>query len=75
MPHEVTFIELDSIITREENVNQVREFNFVFKLDTVDPETGEQRFAGEYRTIASDTPLNLDDARQRMVDLIEKEYG
>ncbi len=75
MPHEVSFIELDSILTREDNPNQIREYNFVFKLDTIDPESGEARFQGEYRTIASDTPLNLDEAKDRMVDLIEKEYG
>lgn len=75
MPHEVVNIVLDSIFTREDNVNQQREFNFVFKVDTIHPETGEAQFTGEYRTIASDTPLNLDEAKQMMQDLIEKEYG
>ena len=75
MPHEVTNIELDSILRRDDNPNQVREFNYVFKIDTINPETGEAQFQSEYRTIASDEILNLDEAKDRMTDLIEKEYG
>ncbi len=75
MPHEVTNIELDAILRRDDNPNQVREYNYVFKVDTINPETGEAQFQGEYRTIASDDILNLDEAKDRMTDLIEKEYG
>lgn len=74
MPHEVTSINLDSISTKEDNPQQNREFNYVFKVDTINPETGEQVFAGEYRTIASDVPLNLDEAKDRMTSLIEEQY-
>ena len=75
MPHEVTSIELDTIFTKsEDNPNQQREYNYVLRIDTIDPETGAQRFAGEYRTVASDVPLNLDDVKDRMTELIEKEY-
>lgn len=71
MPREVTSIELDGIFTKEDNPNQRREFNYVFKYSAIDTETGAMIATDEYRTIASDVPLNLDVAKDRMTGLIE----
>jgi len=73
MPREVTRIELDSIFTKEDRSYQTREFNYVFSFDAIDSETGAQTHANEYRTVASDEPLTLDEARDKMTELIETE--
>lgn len=75
MPREVTRIEFDSVTTKEDNPNQRREFNYIFSYDTIDPETGAQIDNNEYRTVASDVQLTMDEAKARLTDLIESQYG
>jgi len=73
MPREITYIVLDSVSTREDNPNQVREFNYIFQYSAFDTETGAMIAENEYRTVASDELLNLDEAKNRIADLIETE--
>jgi hypothetical protein len=73
MPREITRIELDTIYTQEDRPYQVREFNYVFSYDAIDSETGAQIAANEFRTVASDEPLTLDEAKDKITELIETE--
>jgi hypothetical protein len=73
MPRDVTTIELVEIRTRDDNPQQVREFNYIFQYSAIDTETGALIADSEYRTVASDVPLNLDEARAKITDLIETE--
>ncbi len=73
MPREVTRIELDSVITKDDREFQQREFNYVFSYDAIDSETGMTIADNEYRTVASDVPLNLDEAKDKLTELIETE--
>jgi hypothetical protein len=71
MPREVTNIELAEIRTREDNPQQHREFNYIFQYSAIDTETGQMIAENEFRTIASDLPLNLDIAKDTLTGLIE----
>jgi hypothetical protein len=71
MPREVVAIDLAEIRTREDNPNQVREFNYIFQYSAIDSETGALIAENEFRTIASDIPLNLDVAKDTLTGLIE----
>ena len=71
MARDVTRIDLEEIRTRDDNPNQVREYNYVFSYDAIDTETGELIADNEYRTVASDIPLTLDAAKDKIVELIE----
>ncbi len=73
MPREVTRIDLDSVFTKDDREFQQREFNYVFSYDAIDSETGATIADNEYRTIASDEPLNLDEAKDKLTELIETE--
>lgn len=73
MPRDVTSIVLAEIRTKEDNPNQVREFNYIFEYSAIDTETGELIADSEYRTVASDAQLSLDEAKDRIVELIETE--
>jgi hypothetical protein len=71
MPRDVTRIDFEGVFDRSDNPNQVREFNYVFGYDVMDTETGMMIAEGEYRTVASDVPLNLDVAKDMLTELIE----
>lgn len=71
MAREVISIDLEQIALKEDNPNQYREFNYIFKYSAIDSETGELIADNEYRTVASDIPLNLDVAKDRITELIE----
>ena len=73
MPRDVTRMDYEGVFTREDNPNQVREFNHVFSFDVIDTETGSKIMDNEYRTIATDEPLSLDEMKDRLTALIETE--
>lgn len=73
MPRQIVNIELAEVRTRDDNPQQVREFNYIFQYSAIDTETGQLIADNEYRTVASDVKLNLDEARAKIADLIETE--
>jgi hypothetical protein len=73
MPRDVTRIDYEGVFTREDNPNQVREFNHVFSFDVMDTETGAMIMTNEYRTVATDEQLTIDQMKDRLTGLIETE--
>lgn len=69
---EVTSIELVETRTRDQNPNQRRAFNYVFKVTTQDADTGDTILQGEYRTYASSREMLEETVKQKMIDLLEQ---
>jgi hypothetical protein len=71
LPQEVVSIVFDQLRTRDKYPGQSRAFGFVFKVSTVDSETGEPILTNEYRTYATSTTISQQTAEDRLVELIE----
>lgn len=72
MPQEVISIVFDSLREKSKYIGQRREFSYVFKLSTVDVDTGDPVLTNEFRTYASDLPLDVRDAQFALTNLIEE---
>lgn len=73
MAREITEIVLDAIFEKGDgNVpGQQRNFNYVVRYSVIDNETGEMLAIDEYRTLASDSPLDEQAVIDEMTNLIE----
>ena len=68
---EVIDIAFHMLRTREQFPGQTRAFGFVFRVSTIDAETGDPVLTNEYRTYATSSTVSQETAQERLVELIE----
>lgn len=71
-PQEVTSAEVVGTRNKDDYPLQHRQYNYVVRLNTVDPDTGEPSMVNEYRTISSNVELSSSSVLNRMISLIEE---
>ena len=71
---EVTSAEVVEVRVKNETNAQRRNFNYVVRLNSIDPETNEPIMVNEYRTYATDSPLDTETILRNITDLIERGF-